>query len=158
MFSLRPEGYKGPLVEVDVPNGSHLVSLWNHEELEPVVRDGKSYAPVDVAAFDAARLGTRLEGNVDCLAVLSGLLRVEADGELVTFEAPGAPEGSRIAVSAGNPSYAETPASFGTAGGRSSSTSTSAFARRSSSSSSSTRGARSSTSESSVCRWPSPGS
>ena len=89
-------------------------ALWNHEELEPVVRDGKSYAPVDVAAFDAARLGTRLEGNVDGLAVLPELLRVEADGELVTFEAPGAPEGSRIAVSAGNPSYAETPASFGT--------------------------------------------
>jgi len=115
IFSLRPEGYKGALLEVDVPPGSHLVSLWNHEELEPVVREGKSYAPVDVAAFDAARLGTRLEGSVDCLAVLSGLLRVEADGELVTFEAPGAPEGSRIAISAGNPSYAQTPASFGTA-------------------------------------------
>ena len=115
IFSLRPEGYKGPLVQVDVPSGSHLVSLWNHEELAPVVREGQSYAPVDVAAFDAARLGTRLEGNVDCLAVLPGLLRVEADGEIVTFEAPGAPKGSRIAVSAGNPSYAETPASFGTA-------------------------------------------
>ena len=49
------------------------------------------------------------------MAVLSGLLRVEADGELVTFEAPGAPEGSRIAISAGNPSYAQTPAFFGTA-------------------------------------------
>ncbi|HMA55057.1 MAG TPA: SUMF1/EgtB/PvdO family nonheme iron enzyme, partial [Acidobacteriota bacterium] len=94
--------------------GSHLVSLWNHEELEPAARDGKSYAPAEVAAFDAAGLGTRLEGNVDCVAVLPELLRVEADGELVTFEAPGAPAGSRIAVSAGNPSYAETQASFGT--------------------------------------------
>ncbi|HMA54496.1 MAG TPA: hypothetical protein VKT17_08530, partial [Acidobacteriota bacterium] len=114
VFSLRPEGFKGPLIEVGLPRGSHLVSLWNHEELEPAARDGKSYAPAEVAAFDAARLGTRLEGNVDCLAVLPELLRVESDGELVTFGAPGAPEGSRIAVSAGNPSYAETPASFGT--------------------------------------------
>jgi len=32
----------------------------------------------------------------------------------VTFEAPGAPAGSRIAITAGNPSYAEEPASFGT--------------------------------------------
>jgi len=115
IFSLRPEGYKGPLVEADVPQGSHLVSLWNHEELEPIAREGKSYAPVDVAAFDAARLGTRLEGNVDCIAVLPIMLRVETDGELVTFEAPSAPTGSRIAFSAGNPSYAESPASFGTA-------------------------------------------
>jgi iron(II)-dependent oxidoreductase len=114
VFSLRPEGYKGPLVEADVPKGTHLVSLWNHEELEPVERDGGTWVPVDVAAFDAADLGTRLEGNVDCLAVLPALLRIEADGERLTFEAPGAPAGSRIDVSAGNPSYAEEPASFGT--------------------------------------------
>jgi iron(II)-dependent oxidoreductase len=113
VFSLRPEGYKGPYVEVDLPKGSHLVSLWNHEELEPAGRDGKRFAPVDVAAFDAASLGTRREANVDCLAVLPGLLRVDADGELVTFEAAGAPAGSRIAVSAGNPSYAEPAVSFG---------------------------------------------
>jgi iron(II)-dependent oxidoreductase len=114
VFSLRPEGYKGPLVEAEVPEDAHLVSLWNHEELEPAVRDGKTYVPVDVAAFDAARLGTRLEGNVDCLALLPILLHVRADGEMVTFEAPGAPAGSRIAVSAGNPSYAETPVAYGT--------------------------------------------
>ena len=114
VYSLRPEGFKGPFVEVEVPKGSHLVSLWNHEELEPVVRDGRTYAPVEVAAFDAAALGTRREGSVDCVAVLPGLLRVGADGELVTFEAPGAPAGSRIAVSAGDASYAETPVSFGT--------------------------------------------
>lgn len=114
VYSLRPEGYKGPLFEVDVPKGAHLVGLWNHEELEPAVRDGRTYAPVEAAAFDAAWLGTRREGSVDCVAVLPALLRVEADGELVTFEAPAAPAGSRVAVSAGNPSYGETAAVFGT--------------------------------------------
>jgi iron(II)-dependent oxidoreductase len=114
VFSLRPEGYKGPLVEAEVPEGSHPVSLWNHEEIEPVARDGKTYLPVDVAAFDAAALGTRREGNVDCVALLPALLRVEAAGERVRFEAPGAPAGSRIAISAGHPSYAQTPAAFGT--------------------------------------------
>jgi gamma-glutamyl hercynylcysteine S-oxide synthase len=113
VFSLRPEGFKGPLVLADIPPGSHLVSLWNHEELEPLRLDKSDWAPVDVASFDAARLGTRQEGNVDCIAVLPALLRVQADGEMVTFEAPAAPAGSRIAVSAGNPSYAETPATFG---------------------------------------------
>jgi formylglycine-generating enzyme required for sulfatase activity len=114
IFSLRPEGFKGALVEADVPEGAHLVSLWNHEELAPFAQDGRTYAPAEVAAFDAAHLGTRLEGNVDCLAILPELLRVEADGELVTIEAADAPAGSRIAVSAGNPSYAEDPAWFGT--------------------------------------------
>jgi iron(II)-dependent oxidoreductase len=114
VFSLRPEGYKGPLVATEIPEGAHLVSLWNHQELEPVLRDGRSYAPVELAAFDAASLGTRLEGSVDCLALFPTLLHVRADGEMVTFEAPAAPAGSRIAVSAGNPSYAETPVTFGT--------------------------------------------
>ncbi|MEN6559517.1 MAG: SUMF1/EgtB/PvdO family nonheme iron enzyme [Acidobacteriota bacterium] len=114
VFSLRPEGFNGPLVEIDIPKGAHLVSLWNHEELQPALSGGKTYAPVDAAAFDAARLGTRLEGNVDCVAVLPGLLRVEADGELLTFEAPAAPAGGRIDISAGDPSCAEAPASFGT--------------------------------------------
>ncbi len=114
VFSLRPEGYKGPLIEVDVPQGSHLVSLWNHEELTPVERRGRTYAPADIEAFAASKLGTRLEGNVECLAVFPGILDVSADGELVTFETPGAPSGSRIAVSAGNPSYAQEPAWFGT--------------------------------------------
>ncbi|MCX6558913.1 MAG: SUMF1/EgtB/PvdO family nonheme iron enzyme [Candidatus Aminicenantes bacterium] len=114
VFSLRPEGYKGPLVDVDVPAGSHLVSLWNHEELAAVERSGRFYAPVDIEAFAASRLGTRLEGNAECLAVLPEILKVSADGEIVTFEAPGAPAGSRIAVSAGSPSYAEEPARFGT--------------------------------------------
>ncbi|MDD8026211.1 MAG: SUMF1/EgtB/PvdO family nonheme iron enzyme [Acidobacteriota bacterium] len=114
VFSLRPEGYKGPLVEVDVPQGSHLVSLWNHEELAPVERGGRWYAPADIEAFAASDLGTRREGSVECLAVLPEILKVSADGERVTFEAPAAPAGSVIAVSAGNPSYAESSVRFGT--------------------------------------------
>jgi len=114
VYSLRPEGFKGPLVIADVPPGSHLVSLWNHEEPEPLRVDKHDWLPVDAAAFDSAWLGTRREGNVDCLAVLPELLRVQADGELVTFEAPGAPAGSRIAVSAGNPSYSNEPFLCGT--------------------------------------------
>lgn len=113
VFCLRPEGYKGPLVEVDLRPGSHLVSLWNHEELKPIERAGRLYAPVEVEAFAASHLGTRLEGSVDCVAVLPEILKVDADGEILTFEAPGAPAGSRIAVSAGNPSYEEASVSFG---------------------------------------------
>ncbi len=113
VYSLRPEGFKGPLVQADIPPGSHGVSLWNHEELSAVDRGDGRYLPVEAAAFAAADLGTRREGSVDCVAVLPALLRVEADGERVTFEASGAPAGSRVAVSAGDPSYANEPVLFG---------------------------------------------
>ncbi len=114
VFSLRPEGFKGPLIEAEVPQGFHLVSLWNHVELTPVERGGRLYAPVETSAFAAADLGTRREGSVDCVAVLPEILKVSSDGELVTIEAPGAPAGSRVAVSAGDPGYAREPAWFGT--------------------------------------------
>jgi len=114
VFSLWPQGFKGPLIEVEVPQGSHLVSLWNHTELEPVEKNGRMYAPAETAAFAAADLGTRREGSVDCVAVLPEILLVSVDGEMVTIEAPGAPDGSRVAVSAGNPSYAQDPAWLGT--------------------------------------------
>ena len=116
VFGLRPEGHRGPLVRMDPPGPDvavHCVSLWHHEEIEPVKRGDGFYLPVDVAAFDAAALGTRREGNVDCVAVLPAMLQVEPDGERVTFAAPGAPAGSRIAVSAGDPSYADDPVVFG---------------------------------------------
>jgi gamma-glutamyl hercynylcysteine S-oxide synthase len=114
VFSLRPEGFKGPLFEVDLPEDTHLVGIWNHEELPAVERSGRFFAPVEVAAFDAAQLGTRREGNVECITILPRRLRIQCEGELLTLEAPGARAGSRIRVWAGNPSYAATPASFGT--------------------------------------------
>jgi formylglycine-generating enzyme required for sulfatase activity len=116
VFSLRPEGYRGPLIKFEkpLPDAGHLVSLWNHEEIKAINQDGGFYLPVDVAAFDAARLGTRLEGSVDCIAAFEGKLSVNLSGEMLTFEDRGEVAGRRIAVSAGNPSYAESPVYFGT--------------------------------------------
>jgi len=38
VLSLRPEGYSGPLFAAPAPRDSHYVSLYHHEELEPVTR------------------------------------------------------------------------------------------------------------------------
>lgn len=114
IFSLRPEGFKGPFVETALPAGAHLVSLWNHEELKPVERGGRAYAPVDVAAFNASDLGTRLEGSVDCVAILAELLNVALDGEILSVAASRAPAGSKIVVTAGDPSYGARSVSYGT--------------------------------------------
>ncbi|MGD0782270.1 MAG: hypothetical protein ABSA30_05355, partial [Candidatus Aminicenantales bacterium] len=114
IFNLRPEGFKGPFVETAVPAGAHLVSLWNHEDLKPVERGGLTYAPVDVAAFKASDLGTRLEGSVDCVAVLPEILSGTLDGEILSVAAPRAPSGSKIVVTAGDPSYEARSVSYGT--------------------------------------------
>lgn len=114
VFSLKPDGYKGPLFEVEKREGVRLVSLWNHEELEWIEQDGRFYAPVDIEAFNRSALGTRLEGAVDCVAVLPKILHAEHDRGFITLDAPDAPAGSRVVVTAGNPSYEAHSVSFDT--------------------------------------------
>ena len=128
VFSLRPEGHRGALIMPEElfatgtgrRSGGHFVSLWNHEEVGLVAQPDGFYLAVDLSAFDAAALGTRREGSVDCVADLSRRLGVELDGEKLTFEDRGpsvggpSSDGGRISVSAGNPSYGGRTESFGT--------------------------------------------
>jgi gamma-glutamyl hercynylcysteine S-oxide synthase len=114
VFSLKPDGFKGALFEAEKREGLRLVSLWNHEELDWVEQDDRFYVPVDVGAFNRADLGTRLEGGVDCVAVLPKILLAEPDRGFLTMEAPEAPPGSRIVVTAGNPTYEARSISFDT--------------------------------------------
>ena len=102
VYSARPEGFKGPLLEGPVSAERHYVSLWHHEELEPVMAGGKAMIPVETDGFSRAWLGTRSEGNVDCIAWLPKLLNVRLDGDSLFFAAT---KGTRILVSAGDPSY-----------------------------------------------------
>ncbi len=111
VLSLKPEGFSGPLFqfdEVQQRNPSiadepyHFVSLWNHEEIVPVRRDGKFYLPATLPPFQREWLGTRREGHVECVAVLPKLLEVSLQKDSLTF---GAAFGDRITVTAGNPSW-----------------------------------------------------
>ena len=52
IYSLRPEGYSGPLFEAPVSPDSHYVSLWHHEELTPVKIGDRMMVP---AAAERAR-------------------------------------------------------------------------------------------------------
>ena len=114
VFSLKPDGFQGPLFEAEKREGYRLVSLWNHEEPDWVEKNGRFFVPVDVEAFNRAHLGTRLEGGVDCVAVFPEILRAELDRGFLTLEAPDAPPKSRIVVTAGNPSYEARSVSFDT--------------------------------------------
>lgn len=109
VYSLRPEGFNGPLFEVGAPRNSHYVSLWHHEELKLVRQDGKTYVPVTADGFSRSWLGTRREGNVDCIALFPNLLTVKVEQDSLYFEAR---QGKKIVVWAGLPSYSCRSAEF----------------------------------------------
>jgi formylglycine-generating enzyme required for sulfatase activity len=109
VFSLRPDGYNGPLFEVPVLSDSHYVSLWHHEELTPVRVGTRMMAPVVADGFSRAWLDTRREGNVDCIALLPNLLTVSLRGDSLSFHAP---KGTKVVVWAGKPSYSGRKAEF----------------------------------------------
>ncbi|MBM3436472.1 MAG: formylglycine-generating enzyme family protein, partial [Bacteroidetes bacterium] len=109
VFSLIPEGCKGPLFEPEPDAGRHYVSLWNHEELELTKSGGKSLLPVTVSAFDKSFLGTRQEGNVDCVAGFTSLLGIKKTNDTLYVDCK---SGDTIKIWAGNPSYEKTPVMF----------------------------------------------
>lgn len=111
VFSLRPEGFNGPLFAFDEAHSInpsiedqpyHFVSLWNHEELKPIRKDGKWWLPARIDAFPRSDLNTRREGRIDCIAVLPRLLEVRLTSDSITF---GSDFGDRITLTAGNPAY-----------------------------------------------------
>lgn len=111
IFNLRPEGFQGPLFEARASDNTHYVSLWHHEELNIIERDHRTFVPSKTDGFSRAWLGTRDEGNVDCIAEVPRLLDIELNRDSLRLSAP---KGTKIIVSAGNPSYSTKSASFAT--------------------------------------------
>ena len=102
VYGVRPEGYSGPLFEVADTSGRHGVSLWHHEERVPIAIDGRLFLPATVDGFSRTWLGTRHEGNAECIAVFPRLLHVAYAGDTLECSAG---QGSSIVVTAGMPTY-----------------------------------------------------
>lgn len=109
VYSLRPEGFNGPLFEVPPVRDSHYVSLWHHTELMPETVNGRTMIPVTVEGFSRAWLDSRREGSLDCVALLPNLLSVSIRQDSLTFEAA---KGTSVVVWAGMPSYSTKKAVF----------------------------------------------
>jgi len=109
VFSLKPEGYHGPIINVSRREGWHWVDLWHHEEAEVIDRDRYPIVNIWLDAFDSRDLGTNNEGSVGCLAELPVRLRCELVGSelIITSDA------QLVKVWAGNPGYEKTPVSIG---------------------------------------------
>lgn len=106
LFSLKPEGYRGPLMEVQPRDGYHWVDLWHHEEAAVQKVGEKSLLRGAVDPFDRYSLGTNNEGQAGCFAELPIKIRCTLQSNLLTIQTDG---GTQVKVWAGNPSYEKQP-------------------------------------------------
>jgi formylglycine-generating enzyme required for sulfatase activity len=102
VLSMVPEGFHGPLFSEEIKPRQHIVSIWHHYEIEPDSLDGATYINARVESFNLYELGTRSEGNVDCIAILPDILSARLDHGNLKIEAD---QGNEIRVWAGMPSY-----------------------------------------------------
>ena len=102
IYSLKPEGHSGPLFEALDDSSGHYVSLWHHEELEPVTVNNRAFVSATTDGFNKSWLGTRREGAVDCIAWLPRWLKAKIDQDSLSLTAV---RGKKIVVWAGMPSY-----------------------------------------------------
>ncbi len=112
VFSLKPEGYRGPLIPVKEKPGYHFVSLWRHEELRPEKVGDRLYLPAELEAFSRHYLDTRLEGAVDCLAALPEIIKARRHRDKIAVKLAVKPVDGRLVVTPGNPSYQARSAVF----------------------------------------------
>ena len=107
VFSIRPEGYSGALMEVADRPGRHFIDLWNHEELTPQrTASGRLLIGLNVDGFPARYLGTNNEGAVGCVAALPERLLATYRHGIISARCAGA---SEIRIWSGDPDYRLTP-------------------------------------------------
>lgn len=105
IYSIRPQGYKAPLFEVQPKQGYHFVDLWHHKLLSPVKRDVSWMITAETNAFNATYLGTNNEGEVDCVAQLPEVITASVYGDELKLKAD---KVTGIKVWAGQPAYDKT--------------------------------------------------
>ena len=102
-------GYEGPLFSAGDTAGRHLVSLWRHEELEPVIVNGQQMATVSTEGWNQSYNGTRRESSVDCIALLPSLIKAELNGNRIRISAM---RKGTLSVFKGMPGYGNKPVVF----------------------------------------------
>lgn len=105
IYSIRPQGFKGLLFEVQPKEETHFVDLWHHRLLEPVEKDGNWQIEAMTEAFPEYELGTNNEGAVDCIAQLPIILHAQLNGDFLQIQTMRSH--GEIRVWAGPPSYAK---------------------------------------------------
>lgn len=102
VLNMKPEGVNGKLFKVDSIEGKHYVSLWNHENLSPVIEKGTAFISANAIGWHSSFSGTRKEGSVDCIAELPDLIKSGLIGDSIKINRTG---NGRLFIWKGNPSY-----------------------------------------------------
>ena len=106
IFSLKAEGFHGPLFEIENAEASRWIDVWKHEEVQLKKQGDKTYAIVNIDGFDARDLGTNNEGNVSGIIRFMPTLHVQIVSDVLSGQYK---PGSIIKVWKGNPSYEKQP-------------------------------------------------
>ncbi len=113
LFSLIPQGFRGPLFQIPVRPDFHLVDLWNHELITPDTLHGQWQVRCDLEAFSEKWLGTNNEGAVGAIGVLPILLDIKRLGNFLICNSP---PGGTISFWQGDPTYEKKPHSIPSGG------------------------------------------
>ncbi len=95
VLSLLPDGYDEALFEIQPEDERHYVSLWHHQEIESIERNGKHYIPARLLPYDPAYRNTRKEGSIDCIAAFPELLKFSDAGHKLKISAE---QGDRVRI------------------------------------------------------------
>lgn len=106
VLNMKPEGVNGPLFKEKQEEGRHWVSLWNHENVNPVTENGTSWIPARADGWHSSYKGTRKEASVDCIAEFPVLIKATVNGEVLKLNGTG---NYRLLIWKGNPSYSLQP-------------------------------------------------
>lgn len=105
VYSILPQGFSGPLLQVTPRAGYHFVDIWHHRVPELIQTKQGTFIPAETAAFAAKDLGTNNEGAVDALAELPVRIQAKLNGDLLSVQTSG---GDLLRIWAGAPSYEKT--------------------------------------------------
>ena len=106
ILNMRSEGVSGDVFRVDRKEGKHFVSLWNHENINPVTENGRLKIHVSATGWDQGLTGSRQEGSVDCIAEFPDLIKSTLSGDSILVSSTGK---SKLLIWKGEPSYQTTP-------------------------------------------------
>lgn len=103
IFSLIPEGYSDWLFKINPQEGFHFVDLWHHRLLTPKKIKEDWWITAETNAFHKKYLGTNNEGEVDCIAQMELLLKVDRNGDSLSINIP--KKGNEIRIWSGATAY-----------------------------------------------------
>lgn len=109
IFTILNMDHKGVdtlLFRVPAREGTHVISLWRHEEIKTTVQNGLASVVARAEGWQPDNDGSRLESSVDCIAILPDLIKASLEGNKLYLKTD--VEGS-LDLWHGNPGYDKKP-------------------------------------------------